>query len=105
MRCIRGFSLDASETDVTRGRVDRLRMARGRAIAAAIVRGAEMRPALDNLARDPDVGETAVIAILLSPAARVLWNAARFGCICRVHGRVPVSSPFPDVADHVLKAK
>ena len=57
--------------------IDRLRMPRRRAIAAAIIRRAQMRAALDDLARDFDVGLARVVAALLAAAARILGNAAR----------------------------
>ena len=40
---------DTSESDVACGRIDRFRMARGRAIAAAVIRRAKMRAAFDAL--------------------------------------------------------
>src|SRR5437870_1262276 len=42
----------APEADVRRGRVDRLALSRGRAVAQAVVRRAEMRSALDDAPRD-----------------------------------------------------
>src|SRR5262245_20795145 len=47
---IRFFSPDTSKAQVTRGCVDRLRMARSRPVASAVVRRAQMRAALDDLA-------------------------------------------------------
>ena len=47
---------DPSETDMAGRRIDRLGMTRRRPIAAAIVRRAEMRAALQDLARNADVG-------------------------------------------------
>ena len=46
----------AAKSDVARRRVDRLGMTRGRAVAAAIARRAQMRAALEHLARNFDVG-------------------------------------------------
>src|SRR5262249_45705808 len=43
----------AAKTEMARRRIDRLRMARGGAIAAAVVGRAQMRAALDDLARNP----------------------------------------------------
>src|SRR4051794_33034990 len=103
-RRIRGSSLDAPKTDVTRRRVDRLRVARRRPIPSAIVRRAKVRAALNHLAWDPDVRETAVVTVLLAAAARVLWNAASLRRVGRMPGRVPVGRPLPDVADHVVEA-
>ena len=46
---------DAAEADMAGRGVDRLGVARGRAIAAAIVRRAQMRAALQHLARNADL--------------------------------------------------
>src|SRR5215470_1333673 len=89
---------------MTRRRVDRLRVARRWSVAAAIVRRAQVRAALEDLARNPDGGLAGVVALLFTPAARVLGNAACLWRIGLVAGRVPVAGPFPDVADHVAKA-
>src|SRR6188472_3252309 len=43
---------DAAKADVARRGVDRLALAGGRAIAQAVVRRAQMRAALDHLARE-----------------------------------------------------
>src|SRR5262249_35091303 len=95
---------DTTETDVGRGRIDRLRVARGRAIPAAVVRRAEMRTALQNLARNPDVRLAGVVARGFRPAARVLRNAARLRRVGFVPGRIPIRGPFPHVADHIVEA-
>src|SRR5215469_6928207 len=77
---------------------------RGRAIAAAVVRRAQMRAAFQHLARDPDVGLARIVARGLKAAARILRNAAGLGRIGFVPVRPPVRGPFPDIADHVVKA-
>ena len=65
--------------------VDRLGMARGRAVAAAVVRRAEMRAALQHLARNADRAAGAGRSCRLQRrAARVLGNAAGLGRIGRV---------------------
>ena len=79
-------------------------MPRRRAIAAAVVRRAEMRAALENLAWNPDVGLARVETVALGPTARILWNAARLCGICLVPAGPPVVRPFPDIADHVVNA-
>src|SRR5258705_11447471 len=90
------------------GRIDRLCMAGGRAVAAAVVRRAEMRPAFEHLARDSDLRLAGVVARLLRPAAWIFRNAARLRgrvrAIGLVPGRPPVGGPFPDIADHVVNA-
>src|SRR3981081_4445231 len=79
-------------------------MARGRAVAAAIVRRAQMRAALKHLAWNPDLRLTRVVARGLWPAARVFRNAARLRRIGFVLLRIPISRPFPDIPDHVVDA-
>src|SRR3954447_1983895 len=74
----------AAEADVRRGRVDRLELAGGRAVAQAVVRRAQVRAALDHATRD-------VLTRLGRRAARPC-------------GTVPpalVARPFPHVARHV----
>src|SRR5262245_14891565 len=89
---------------MARGGIDRLRMSRSGAIAAAVIRRAQMRAALDDLAWDPDGGLARVVAALLAPAARVLRDAARLRRVGLVLRGIPVGRPFPDIADHVVKA-
>src|SRR5580704_5457056 len=84
-----GFSPDASKAQVTRGCVDRLRMARSRPVASAVVRRAQMRTAFDDLLWNLDVGRSGVVAAILAPTARVLRDAAGFWCIGLVPRRVP----------------
>src|SRR5689334_2585567 len=79
-------------------------MARGRAVAAAVIRRAQMRAALQHFARDADLGLAGVVALLLAPAARVLRNAARLGGVGMVARLVPVRRPLPDIPDHVVEA-
>src|SRR4051794_24305905 len=84
--------------------VDRLGMTRGRSIAAAIVWRAQMRAALDHLAWNLDVGLAGIVACGLSAAARIFRDAAGLRRVRVVLVRVPVSGPFPDIADHVVNA-
>ena len=79
-------------------------VARGRTIAPAIVGRAQVRAALDHLARNPDLRLAGVVALLLAPAARILRDAARPCRVGLVLGGEPVGGPFPDVADHVVEA-
>src|SRR5580693_1371845 len=77
-RLFRGFGpLHATESDVARGGIDRLGMTRRGTVAAAIIRRAEVRAALQHLARNPDVRQTGIVTGLFAAAARVLGNAAR----------------------------
>src|SRR5262245_16100444 len=95
---------DAAEPDVTRGRVDRLRKAGGWPVAAAVVRRAEMRPALQHLARDSDRRQRRIVAVLRPRATGIPGNAGRLDGFGWVRRLVPVRRPFPDVAYHVVEA-
>src|SRR5882672_9564845 len=84
--------------------VDRLGMARSRTIAAAIVRGAQVRAAFKHLAWNLDIRLTRVVARGLGSAARIFRNATRLRRICFMPLRIPVGRPFPDISDHVVDA-
>src|SRR5215475_3069513 len=79
-------------------------MTRGRSVAAAIVRRAEVRAALQYFSGNTDVGLTWIKAVGLGPATRILRDAAGFRRIGIVLGGPPVGGPFPDIADHVVDA-
>src|SRR5262245_5965206 len=79
-------------------------MPRGGPVTAAVVGRTQMRAALEHFARNFDVRLAGIVALRVRPAPRVLWNAARRGCIGFVFVRPPVACPFPDIADHVVKA-
>src|SRR5579862_5298941 len=98
------LSNDAAESEVARRRIDVLGMTRRRPVAAAVVRRAQMRAALDDLARDLAVGLARIVALGLAPAARIFRNAAGLCRVGLVLGRPPVGRPFPDIADHVVDA-
>src|SRR5262245_27837652 len=66
----------AAESEVAGGGVHRLRHARCRAVAQAVVRCAEIRPALHHPARDADLGVARVDALLGVTAAWVVEGAA-----------------------------
>src|SRR5262249_56877077 len=84
--------------------VDRLGVARGRAIAAAVIRGAKVRTALQHLARNVNLWLAGIVALVLAPAARVVRGAASPCRIGLTPGRPPIGGPLPDVADHVVEA-
>src|SRR6516225_3124885 len=94
---------DAAEADVAGGGVDGLGVARRRTIAATVIRGAQMRAALQYLARNADVRLAVVVAALLRRAAWILRRAAGSGRGDLMTGTVPVGGPLPDVADHVVQ--
>ncbi len=79
-------------------------MSRGRTIAPAIVRRAEMRAPLKDLARNSDVGLAGVVAVAFRPATRIFRDATRFRRVGLVLGREPIAGPLPDIADHVVDA-
>src|SRR6266481_2978406 len=61
------WSNDAAEPNVTRRRVHVFRMAGGRAVAAAVIRRAQMRAAFDDLAGNLGGGLAGVVAPFLTP--------------------------------------
>src|SRR4051794_6269685 len=80
---------DATEAEMRRRGVDALRLPRGRPIAQAVIRRAEMRPTLDHVPRD------------VRP--RPLGRSAA-GALCRSARRgEAVARPLPDVAGHVVE--
>src|SRR5690349_25165527 len=85
------------------GGVDRLGMARRRAVAPAVVRRAEMGAALQHLARNPDGRLAGIIALRLRPAARILRHAAGLRRIGLMGDRPEIGGPLPDIADHVVE--
>src|SRR5471032_11012 len=95
---------DAAKADVASRGIDRLGMTRPWTIAATIVSSAEMRAALEHLARNAHRGMAWIEAPITGAAARILRHAAGFGRVSAVLGRIPVDRPFPDIADHVVHA-
>src|SRR3954452_18510086 len=95
---------DTAEADVAHRRVDGLRMPRGGAVAPAVARCTQVRAALQDLARDPDLRLTGVVTGLFAPAAWIVGNAASLWGLGLMFRGIPVGRPFPDVADHVDKA-
>src|SRR5215469_769713 len=95
---------DAAKADMAHRGVDRLCVAGCRAIPPAVIRRAEMRAALQYLARDRDFRLSGIKARLAYAAARVLRDAAGFERVGLVPRGVPVVGPFPDIADHVDEA-
>ena len=84
--------------------IDWLRMARGRAIAPAVVRRTKKGAALDDLARNPHGAVALVVAVGLTPASGIFGDAARLRRIRSVPGREPILGPFPHIADHIEEA-
>ena len=83
----RSAAHDAAEPEVAGRGVDRLRKARGRPVAAAVVGRAQVRAALDHLARNADRRLPRIVAVVLA-APRGLCGVqqaltASSGCLAR----------------------
>ena len=94
---------DAPEADVTGRGVDRLREPRGRPVAPAVVRRAQVRSALEHLAGDSYLRLARIVAVLQPRPARIRRDAARLDRIRGCLGVIPVRRPLPHVADHVVE--
>src|SRR5580704_8546236 len=70
------LSNDAAKSQMASGCIDILRMTRRRAVSPAVVWRAQMRAALDHLARYFCSRLARIIAVFLACTARVLRNAA-----------------------------
>src|SRR5271165_1472594 len=92
-----------TKSDMTGAGVDHLRMPRRRTVAPAVVGRAEIGAAFDNLARDTDAGLRRVVAQGLQTALRIARHAARALGLRRMVIGIPVSGPFPDIADHIVE--
>src|SRR4051812_45175602 len=86
---------------MARRRVDRLRHPGGRSITMTVVRGAQMRSALHDASRNPDLRRARIETLVLSAPTRVFHGAA--GVLDLAVVRVPVGGPLPDVSRHVVK--
>jgi hypothetical protein len=96
-------SVNAAKAYMAGGRIDRFRVARSRAIAAAVIRRAQMRAAFDDLAGNFDLRLPRVVALPLLSAARILRNATGLRRFAFVFCRPPIGGPFPDIADYVVE--
>ena len=67
---------DATEPDMARRGVHRLRMTRSRAVATAVIWRTQVRAAFQHLARNLDFGLTEVVARIFTTAPRIDRNAA-----------------------------
>src|SRR3954471_9994717 len=92
---------DAAEAEVGCTRIDRLRHPRRWAVAAAVVRRAQVRAALHRFAGNAGVGQLGIVTSLPVPTPGAVDGAAGMrGLRMRL---VPVPGPLPDVADHVVQ--
>src|SRR6266487_2430937 len=87
-----------------RGASFRVHLPGGRPVAQAVVGCAEVRAALDHLARDVLAGLAGRVAALGAVDPRVAGDAARPGGLGGMAWRVEVAGPLPDVAGHVVQA-
>src|SRR5262249_55762148 len=97
-------SNDAPESQMGCGRVHVFRMASRRPVAAAVIRGAQMRAAFYDFAGNLGRRQTGIVAVLLTPTAWIFWNATGLLRVRRVLAGPPICGPFPDIADHVVDA-
>src|ERR1700736_6046404 len=95
---------DAAEADMAHAAVDHLRVARRRAIAPAVVRGAEKRAALYDFARNRELRLGGIETGFYRPAPRIDWYAARAFGVRHMASAEPIGEPLPDIAPHIEKA-
>src|SRR5580704_18028225 len=84
--------------------VDRLSVASGGPVAAAVIWRTEMRAAFQHLARNADLRPAGVVALRLRGPAWILRHAARLRSIGRVARRPEIRRPLPHVANHIVEA-
>ena len=92
---------DTPKPQMTGRGIDGLRHARGRPVAPAVIRRAEIRPALHHLARNLDVRRVGIVAFLLLCASRIHGSAAGMRDLAVF--LIPVRSPFPNVSCHFVE--
>jgi hypothetical protein len=93
----------AAKADMAGRAIDGLRMARGRAVALAVIWGAKMRSTLDHFPADAR-GLAPIDTFPKAAAARIGNRAARPLAAVRALAAgkdIPVVGPLPDIADHV----
>src|SRR5258705_8387964 len=95
---------DAAESDVRRGGVHRLRIARRGPVPVTVVGRAEVRSTLEHLAWDPDLRLTQIDAVVTRGAAWIARHAATVLAHVLMARRIPVIRPLPHVPDHVEEA-
>src|SRR5882724_4680086 len=93
---------DATKTQMARSCINWMTHARRGSVAPAVVGCAKVRTALHYFPRDRDVWHLWVITLLADTAARLDSAAARFRNI--LMRLVPVRSPFPYIANHVVES-
>ena len=86
------FPHHAAKSEMTGRGIDRFGMPRRRPVAAAIVRCAQMRTALDDLARNSDVRQTWIVALVFAAAARICGMQHAFGASASCFGDTSPSS-------------
>src|SRR4029453_8187416 len=86
---------DAAKSHVARGRIHGLWKPRRGPIATTVARRAEMRAALDHLARNLDVWLRGIVAVVGARSARIVRHAARLDRFVRMLRHVEVGRPLP----------
>src|SRR3712207_2400952 len=82
--------------------LERLRTARGRPVALAVVRRAQKGASLRHFARKAHIGYLGIVAQLALAAAGV--NAGTAGVADLPVRLIPVGGPLPDITSHVIQA-
>ena len=83
--------------------VDHLRVARRWAVPPAVGRSTKEGAALHDLPRDADRRSPRLVGAVDGRSTGILWTAAGLVRVGLVAGCVPVASPLPDIAGHVVE--
>src|SRR5579864_2149390 len=87
---------------MTSGGIDWLCHSCGRTIAPTIIWGAQERATFNHFAGNLDIGHCWIITLLSIGSST---DSSATACLlCRTMRGVPVTSPFPNVADHVKQS-
>src|SRR5262245_35195581 len=95
----RGFARDAPEPEVARGGIDGLRHPGGRPITPAVVGRAEKRASLHDFSGHLYARCTRIVAVLARGCACARATGWGRGGVAPV----PIRSPLPDVAGHIVE--
>src|SRR5262249_47383573 len=90
---------DAAKSLVAGSGIHLLRNARRRTIPQTVVGRAQVRTALQNLARDVDLRRPGIITFLF----RDSFDATRAARLRPAMLLIPIAGPLPDVAGHVVE--
>ena len=85
--------------------IDRFWISCSRTVASTVVRGTEERPTFEYLTRFLLLGRCfAVVAISFGATFRIFGSAASFGRVFWMALLIPIISPFPNIANHIVEA-